>query len=250
MSLLGLKDFYLEIAKGNVPKHTGYNKFGRNDTILSSGSAEDIWDGGGTYSFPATADCTHIVSSAAGDTSVTISVEGLDTNWAYVQQTKDTDASDGTTRVALDTALRRVFRMEVNETSEPTGNIQCVNTGGGTVYAQITAGNNQTLMAVYTVAADTTAYVRRYYVTINEGAAKAPDAVLAKLWSKDNVTGYVKKLKHVVGVESGGESIHQHVFDPPYVFSEKTDIWIECEAIGSAVTADVTAGFDLVLVDD
>lgn len=250
MSIIGLKDYFLEVSRGNVSGQSHINKFGRNDTITSAGSAEDIWDGGGTYSFPATADITHIKSSVVGDTSITIEVQGLDTNWAEVTQTKALDASDATTLVALDTALRRVFRAKVNDSTAPTGNVTVENSGGTTTYAQITAGNNQTLMAIYTIPATTTGYMINYYGTINKGAAKAPDAVTLKLFSQDNQNSYVQQIKHVVGIEAGGESIYRHDFGVPVAFTQKTDIWINGTAIGSAVTADVSAGFDIVLIDD
>ena len=42
-------DFYLEVAKGNVPGHSIVNKFGRNDAIQNASTFEAIWNGGGAY---------------------------------------------------------------------------------------------------------------------------------------------------------------------------------------------------------
>ena len=44
----------LEIARGNIDRLSGVNKFGEFQTA-PNGTEIDVWDGGGTYSFPATA---------------------------------------------------------------------------------------------------------------------------------------------------------------------------------------------------
>jgi len=258
MSYIGNKDLMLEIPAGNVAGMSSINKFGRNDTMLSAGAnPEDIWDGGagtglGTalYAFPATADITHIHSSAAGDTSIVCEVQGLDTNWDLVVQNATTDGTNGTTLVALTTALRRVFRIKILTPSTPVGHITVENAGGTVVYAQVLIGNNQTLMAIYTVPAGKTAYMTKYYASINQGTGKAPDAVTLKMLMTDNANGYEEQLKHIVGIEAGGESILEHDFKPYYKITEKTDIRLQGLAIGNSVTADVSAGFDLILVDN
>ena len=244
-------DPYLEIARGKVEGQSHVNKFGRNDTILSAGSAEDIWDGGGTYSFPSSALITKLVQATdqvGTDGNATIEIQGLDTNWNLKVQTADLDGTDTTTEVTLGTPLRRVFRMKCLEDLILADDVSVV--GGGTIYSTIKAGNNQTLMAIYTVPAGKTAYMTKYYGTINKGGAKTPDAVTLKMFQKDNANGYPKQLKHVIGMEAGGETILEHDFKPYYKVTEKTDIWLEGTAIGSAVTADVSAGFDLILVNN
>jgi len=46
----GLTDnFYLEVAKGNIPGHSAVNKFGHNGAVAMTG--EDVWAGGGDYGF-------------------------------------------------------------------------------------------------------------------------------------------------------------------------------------------------------
>ena len=252
----GRVDPFLDIPAGNIAGYSSVNKFGRNDTITQAGGAEDIWDGGSTgglglaaYPFPATADITHIVSSAAGDTDIDCEVQGLDANWILTVQTATTNSSDGTTAEALTTPLRRVFRIKVL-TSGVVGHITLKNVGASVVYAQVLIGNNQTLMALYTIPANKTAYMTKYYATINKGATKTPDAVTLKLFATDNMNGYPEQIKHVIGMEAGGETILEHDFKPYYKFTEKTDIRLEGTCIGSAATADVSAGFDLILVDN
>ena len=52
-------DLMLSIPRGHEPGMSCINKFGENP-LVTKNTTEDVWDGGGTYSFPATADITHI----------------------------------------------------------------------------------------------------------------------------------------------------------------------------------------------
>jgi hypothetical protein len=80
MSNFGMRDFMLEVAKGNVPGHSHINKFGRNSDIDTATDPEDIWGAGGLW-VPPTASRTHdIASSSANDTGTLVSTGTADTN--------------------------------------------------------------------------------------------------------------------------------------------------------------------------
>jgi hypothetical protein len=179
-------------------------------------------------------------------------VQGLDTNWDLTILTGVTlDGADSTTEVALATALRRVFRVKVTDSSVADSNIWVGATGmaAATANAIVTAGNNQTLMAIYTVPNNKTAYVNDYYATANPGAG-APTTFYVRLWARDNTNGYAPQLKHHLGVAADVDAYgrFQHSFTPPLSFAEKTDIYVTGTPTGASV--DCSAGFDLILVDD
>jgi len=106
-------------------------------------------------------------------------------------------------------------------------------------------GNNQTLMAIYTVPAGKTAYMTEFYASVNPATNLDPTANPISLWAKDNVNIYAKQIKHVIGLISGA---YLHSFNPYNMFSEKTDIFITAQPVGKA--ADISAGFDLIVVDN
>ena len=114
-------DDLTETALDKRPKHSFVNKFGRNFSLAQNVRA-DVWDGGGSFPWPDfdDADITHIKSTNVGDTSLLIEIEGLDINFNKVVQTKQTDVSDGTTLVALDTPLIRAFRKRVRASTSIT----------------------------------------------------------------------------------------------------------------------------------
>jgi len=248
-------DFYFEVAKGDIPGYSSINKFGTNQDI-ADGTEEIVWSGSGVYTFSTTADITHIVSSSTSDNGKTIEIQGLDSNWDLVVQEKAL-GSPATTGVALDTALIRVFRMRVNDASTNVGTVQCgvgaVTTAftAGNLRAQVDVGNGQTLMAIYTVPAGKTAYLTKYYCSVigDPGPpSRAPDYSIFRLYSVDRANGYAPQLKHAVGAAMVGTSLVEHEFLPAGLATEKTDIYITAQPEGDI--GSVSAGFDLVVVDD
>ncbi len=248
MVYLPNEDPMLEISKGNVTGHATVNKFGENNAVAQD-TTEDIWDGGGTYTFPATADITHIkqATDQVADRSGTVEVQGLDTSWVLTVQTKNLDASDTTTLVALDTALRRVFRMKFLEDIVAGDDISCVNTGDTTTYATMLAGNNQTLMAIYTVPASKTAYMTKYYSHLRQSSGKEPKGANVKLWVADRDNSYEFMIKHSVGIQKGAAGT-EHKFEPYFKINAKCDIKITGHSFDDI--GNISAGFDLVVVDD
>ena len=244
------KDLMLEYAAGNVSGYSTVNKFGRS-TAITSGNTWEVWDGNAAYSFPATALMTSIsqTTDQAAMRGATIEVQGLDANWAQVTQNATLDASDTTTVVTLSTALIRCFRMKVLANVVSTSTIRVHNAGETQDYAIIGTGNNQTLMAIYTVPASKTAFVTNYYATANPGGG-APTTFNVSLWGQDNANSYAPQLKHIQGVSADPDAYGrmQHHFAPYYKFTEKTDIILKGSPSGSSV--DVSGGFDLILVDN
>tara|TARA_R110000803_G_scaffold210685_4_gene283235 strand:- start:5494 stop:6573 length:1080 start_codon:yes stop_codon:yes gene_type:complete len=69
------KDFYTEVAKGNVPGHRVIHKFGVNGQIDIASGFEAIWNGGGTYTGhnATAAQAIEVFSSNAADVGTLLS---------------------------------------------------------------------------------------------------------------------------------------------------------------------------------
>ena len=244
----------LLIASGAIAGSSGVNKFGENPLIVA-GTTEDVWDGGGTYVFPTTATITHIrqaTDQVATDGGATIQLQGLDASWNLVVQTAVLDATDTTVEVILPTPLIRVFRKKVHANVVLAADVWSGATGmaAATAKSIIQAGNNQTLMAIYTVPAGKTAYMNNYFLDNVPNASRAPDSVEFKLWMADRANGYEFQLKHERAIPIAGASV-VHRFDPPMPITEKTDIKISATVVGGVGDdGHPHAGFDLVLIDN
>jgi len=244
-----VRDFYLGVQSGRYPEYSGVIKFGRNDSIALN-STEDIWDGSGLYSFPTTALITSMSQTVnqAALTDGTIEVQGLDANWDFTTQEVDLDGANTTTAVTLPTPLIRVFRMKVLENVATDSPVRVHNVGETVDYAIISPGNNQTLMAIYTVPNGKTAYVTHWYANLNPATNQDPTSMNMRLWARDNQAGHERQIKHVLGLDASGASHFSHSFRPYYKFTQKTDIFIDGTTVGKA--ADISAGFDLILQDN
>ena len=251
---LPVKNTMLEIGKGNVTGHSYVQKFGEATNIDSADPFVDVWDGTShgsgikTYTFSTTADIDSISSSDNTDTQ-DIELQGLDTNWDLTVQTI---TLTGQTRKALDTPLIRVFRMKNMGSTNNAGDIFCYVNGAITagvpdvpadIRAIIQIGHNQTLMAIYAIPNGKTGYVCRRWASI-----------LAKVTGYSTVRSHARpfggvfQLKYSSTLATTGTSSIQDNFTVPLKMPAKTDVKICADA--SSNDMGVSAGFDIILVDD
>lgn len=241
-------DFMLRASMGRIPGISSVNKFGANENS-ADGVWEEIWDGSVVYTFPVTALMVKLSQTAdqAAMRGKTIEVQGLDANWALTIQNVVLDATLTTTPVVLTTPLIRVFRMKVLANVVSNSPIRLHDAAESTDYAIIGSGNNQTLMAIYTVPVGKTAYMTSYYGDYVRTAVKDPDSVEIYLWAADRAAGYEFQVKHAKGIPKQAPGF-LHEFKPYAKFTEKTDIKLMGKADGAV--GDIHGGFDLILADN
>lgn len=243
-----VEDYYMAISKGDIPGTSHINKFGANSDITKD-TTEDVWDGGATYTFPKVADITHMHQDVDQPTlrGGKIELQGLDANWDAITQIALLDPTDTSNIVAIPTPMIRIFRMKVMEDVVSSSDIHVDNAGDTIHYAIMTAGNNQTLMAIYTVPRGKTAYLTHYYCTVIDATNKTPTSTVFKLWAADRFNGYEFQLKHAVGIPSRG-NMTEHKFMPYGGAGQMTDIKITAHPADE--NANVASGFGLILIDD
>lgn len=229
--------FELQISRSQIPYHSSLFKYGYNPNIINAN--ETIWDAGGIYAYPSSAVAMTVTSaSGAADSGVTGIVFGQDANYLEVSEAFTLDGSG--TYTTTQTFLR-VYRAYIAGGSAPTGNITIAN--GGTTYAQITAGENQTLMAVYTVPAGKSLYI--YQGVATHGTATSGGVFMTVRFMVRN-PGEVFRTTVKVDV-SEGEILYP--FAQPLKIPEKSDV--EVRAICNKNQANaVSASFDGIIVEE
>lgn len=250
------KDLMLEIARGNISGMSFVNKFGRNADV-DVASEEDVWDGGGTWVAPTTARIHDIVStstdddgSPAGVGARTLRVFGL-TGWGAAEVSEDITL-DGTTNVPTVNSYVIIHRMEVltkGATDVNVGVITATAQTDGTVTAQINTSEGQTQMAIYGLPSTQKAYMTDFYASFNKsgGAAGALDVtLLINLEPDAELTNFV--VKNTQSVMTTGTSHLRHSFRP--YFEIPGPAIIKIKGAVSANDIDVSAGFDLIIVDN
>lgn len=251
----------LSIAQGNVTGASFIHKFGSTPDFDTADGAVTIWDGAEdnvlwenmVYDYSSSADIQYLSSTDNGD-GQTVEVQGLDSSYDLVTQSK---ALDGQDSVTLDTPLIRIFRMKNSNSTDFAGHVfastsVATEAGGGiptaaNIRAVVQPGNNQTEMAVYTIPNGYTGYMRSWYSS-TAGANKTSNYIIRL---KARPTGGVFQLKHRAAISDTGSSYIQHRYEEPEVFAAKTDIEMTVEmTAGGGTAAAVSGGFDIVLIAD
>lgn len=238
--------FGLSVTMGMYPGYSVMNKFGENPVVTTTSDPEDLWEAGGLYTYDAddTAPIVSLISDDSGD-SEPILVIGLDINGNEVEQTI---TLTGDTRVALTTPLWRGYRMINVGVADLAGTVYCyTGTGGvpaaGAIRAIISNGNNQTLMALYTIPNKKVGFLFHEEVGISRGVTAGE----ARCVFRHRKFEGVFQVRKRVNLSNAGSSIYQNNQAFPDAHPGKMDLRVTVEEVSA--TVGVFAAFDILLVD-
>ena len=234
---VGSYPYYLQVSRGLIDGHKRVFKFGYNGLIQNV--EETIWDVGGLYAYPSSAvTMTATSSSGATDSGIQVTIQGVDTNYAELSETVTLNASGTATTTG---SFLRVYRAFVSASTASAGNITIAN--GGTTYAYVSAADQQTLMALWTVPAGYTAYLFQ----IDTTAFTVQNNKVATIRMLTRELNGVFRTQNKFDLFEG--SYHLDITCPQPI-PEKTDI--EFRAIADSSNADlrVAATFDIIYIQD
>jgi len=230
--------FILKVSKGKVNGHSTEHKFGAVPA-MSQNQTGSIWDVNDTiypWSAFSSASIINVATVNSSDDGKTITVVGLDAN--YNEQTENIVVSDSSSVNSIKTFIR-VYRAFMHDTSAV--NVADINIRvSTTVVARITAGQGQTLMAVYTVPTGYTAYIIKKTCTCQANA----DATVGIYIRPFGENAF--RVKHSFEVSGeGGQYLYDSI---PTKVTEKSDI--DFIATVRTNNARLTAAFDILLVNN
>ena len=243
------EEFYLQVARSQIAGHETIFKFGFNPDV--DDALETIWAEGGLYSYLSAATILKVSSSSTDDTAAgtgarTVEIFGLDGNYNEISETV---TLNGQTAVNTTNSYLRINRGIVRSAGSGGQNAGVIYAGTGTVtagvpankYLSIAIGDNQTLMALWTVPAGYTAFLPQTDVTL--ATTQSSKYCTAKLVARPD--GEVFQVKDVF-VKSQGSTTQ--VYSIPIRFDEKTDI--EWRAIGDSAGSDIaiSAGMEILYI--
>lgn len=250
ISRFGLTEpFDLQIARGQIAYHYPLFKFGFNGDV--DDSLETVWAQGGLYSYLSAATVLKVSSSSLDDSATgtgarRVKLFGLDADYNEISEVVQLA---GQTAINTSNSFLRITRMVVQTAGTGGQNAGVIYAGTGSVssgvpankYATIAVGDNQTLMALWTVPAGHTAYMNQVDITV--ATTQNNKYCTTHLVARPFGGVFQVKDKFVKA-----ESSHHQEYKYPLEFAEKTDI--EVRAIGDSAGADIaiSAGMDFVYI--
>jgi len=244
--------FDSKVSQGSIDGFKTIHKFGGGICGIAE---RTVWDNmaAADYPYKYTNTPMTVVSSSASDTGQTITVLYITlvgSDWVYGYGVAVTN---GLTPVTIQNATSEYVSLGENAsimfpyrasnrgtgqgTGSMVGNLSIAN--GGTTYAQIRAGINQTLMAIFPIASGYSVFthsIGRSVVGSNKFATFTYSAI---------PFGQCRQARRVVGLSSDSDF---ETFDLPYFFGEKTILEVRSKM--DTGTAEVNGWFDLFLVEN
>jgi len=235
--------FDLQVSRNQIDGHTPIYVFGLT-TLLGSTAYGPAWEGltpsGGSYVYPSTAAQMWMYSSSASDTAVSILINGLDSNYNILTETV---ALNGTTAIQTVNSYLRINSI-ITTVGNAVGNVSLYSNSaktGGVLYAQITAGNGNSQMSIYTVPNGYTFYQTYLQADANTGVTSSAYNKVRTLTSPPIVGAAV----------AVGSTLLQSVFVQnfnvpltiPLAIPAKTDTqWQLLASTGSSTVANIYVG--------
>ena len=255
------KDFFLEVAKGNIAGHRLVNKFGNAPSGVQT-TTTDLWaraDSTTTQQIwlaPTAARIHTISSDSASDTTGSTGANSVtiwylpDWDTAEAQETVTGNLNSG---VAMSNAAVIINRMAVNPQSTSTtsnaGTIIATAATDSTITAAILPGKGKTQHAIYGIPSTETAYMINWSGSIDKSQGTSSSCDLSVSFNPNpDVQTTVFLREQDVSVQSDGTSLFNRRMANMPIFAGPGIIKIQ--AIGYANDLDVQSDFDLILIEN
>lgn len=226
----------LSIAIGRFPSFSVNSKFGENAAVGTT--FEDVWSNSGTFTYLAAAAQLDVTSTSTADTSAgtgaqTIRVEGLDTNWAELEEDV---TMNGQSDVQTSGSFIRVNRMTVLTAGSGAANAGTITiSSGANVISEIPVSENQTLQTHFAIPAGKTATFDLLFMNVGKN-----DDATFRLRVRSFGGVFQTKLKIVVF-----QGDISHPIDFALNAAAKSDIVLQAKAGTGSIRC--AGGYDFVL---
>ena len=224
--------FEIDVAAGRVPNHSVVNIFGYNDNVGTG--FIPLWENNTAYVYPTSAVQMSVVSSSASDTSVSIVIQGLDSNHDVLNEVV---TLNGTTAVTTSGSFLRINGV-VTTAGNAIGNITV--SQGGTTYAKMMAGTGRNQAALYTVPRGYTFYLHR--IDVHSATATGSKYLFFR-----NFVNGMTETSYRVGQSTFLNNLQIRRFYP-FVYGPRSDIQLQGKS--SSSSNEMAAFAEGVLIKD
>ena len=244
------KDFYLEISKGNISKHSDYGCFGINADIDIATVPEDIQDAGGVFVPPTTYRVHAIVSADANDTSAgtgarTVKIFGV----VSTGLAEETIIMNGTTPVNTVNSYTDIYRMVIYTAGSGLTNAGII-TATAAVDATVTItiqvnGYNASRRAIRLIPPGYKGYVTDWKAGMTQTVAT--NSALVDILTRTSTGVWVKRGIH--SLYNSGSSNETDFYKVPLLIAAGEFVKLQCSYV-SANNTTIQGDINLILVQD
>lgn len=246
-------NYLIEVSRGNISGHSYVHKFGRNDAVPNGswafinllGSANGLLSAATAVRIKAGGNAN---DASAGSGAREITVQGITTGGTEQSVTIATAGTSASAATSI--TFWRVHRAWVSAAGTyggaNTSDITIENSAGGTDLIKIGSSEGQTQYAGYTIPSGKTGYLLSVHVTVDSNKRAN-----IRIFTRDNITDTsapvsAKRLK--LFWDGLTESFRYSPKGPELSINALSDIWVE--AYGDGAASEVSADFELLLVDN
>lgn len=240
--------FELQVARGQITGHSTVLVSGTFPTLGTSQAT--VWNRGGIYVYPATAQVMVVASSSANDAAAgtgarTVVIQGLDASYNQIEETV---TLNGQTGVNTTNSFLRVTHMYVATAGSGLAAAGTISVGTGTVTAGVPAvvylnylAQSGATSAVWTVPAGYTAYINA--IQASSGNATAGQWTNFGLFIASSQGGPLDSTLQWITSNGGNAQI-----SIPYPIAVPEKIDFEIRAISTTASTSVDANMQIVYV--
>ena len=241
-----LRDFFVEVGMGNIPKYSTVHKFGSASAIAAS-NFEHIWEGGGetNMTFLSATSSLQVSSSHAADTLAgsgarEVKIYAIDSNWNEVVVFA---TLSGTTPVNLSGGpfyrVNRAFVTNVGTYGVANTGYIDIATSTGQTQAYIPATVGKTQKTQYTIPAG-----KIGILVESRNTVQSTKVTTVRLLIRENGTLFSSNRQ--IGEWVGVADRVEEKYLGGSILQPKTDVWFVGKTT-TGTTANITGTFDIIL---
>lgn len=245
-----VEPFDLQVSRGQITNHQSIFRSAYSSFVSSAGTRA-IWNRAAAYTFPASATSMTISSSSTADVGQQVLINGLDANYNPVSFVASLNGQNAVMTVQSFIRINDVIVVAPNGSlAYPVGDIY-VGTGTVTagvpanVYGFVSAGDNQSLVGVYTVPAGYTLYLTGG--SVNTAGLAVNVFMTVDFHASVLGAASAQRVDYLTARIFASNGFQFFPYAQPVAVTEKTDIYDT--VLGSVAGPDrITASFTGILV--
>lgn len=226
-------DLSVRVAFGLVDGMSFGTIQGQNSDVDTATVPEDLWEGGGLYPFPATAQSIEILSDSASDAAAgtgarTVTITGLDSN--YVEQSQ-TVTLNGVSAVDVPLTWLRINSTQVATCGSGGFNVGMITTriaSAGNALSHIMPTVGRAKCGVYTVPLGKSALIKYGQVSFHRTATSGSSCEISVL---SRTQGGPWILRQDFAILSAGSSAIEFTPLVGVLLTQKSDTRITCTSV-------------------